>query len=381
MVADVRFDFVRWEVRAVSEQLGEWLLVRPEPIDSPQARDRVLRYLAVARHIGALEREAERLAALPDHDAATEAGIAALDRQMRALRTLQAGERPVVEAILEAQVARVIRDEGLGWLGSPLPPPTFRFSEPPNYLVLSPRDEIRTRLGLHLVPSLSLEERESIEQAVEALDDNVSALVSATGGFSSWPTMVVERAGLEWVLSTIAHEWTHLYLLPFPLGYRYFDSPDTTAINETVAQIVGDELGRRTLERYYPELAVTPPPPPGSATRVRPEPERFDFNREMRLTRERVDTLLAEGRVLEAEDYMEERRRYLVENGYYLRRLNQAYFAFHGSYRTGPAAPADDPIAPRLFRLRDESASLAGFLVDVRYLVTVDDLTALVPEP
>jgi len=41
--------------------------------------------------------------------------------------------------------------------------------------------------------------------------------------------------------------------------------------------------------------------------------------------------LLHFGRVKDAEQYMELRRQYFGENGYQLRRLNQAWFAFHGS--------------------------------------------------
>ena len=60
-----------------------------------------------------------------------------------------------------------------------------------------------------------------------------------------------------------------------------------------------------------------------------PQPSSFDLA--MRRIRLRVDGLLAEERVLEAETYMEEERQKLVEEGHLLRRLNQAYFAFHGS--------------------------------------------------
>jgi len=52
----------------------------------------------------------------------------------------------------------------------------------------------------------------------------------------------------------------------------------------------------------------------------------------MRETRIRVDKLLAQGRIEEAEAYMEERRQEFVAHGYYIRKLNQAYFAFHGAY-------------------------------------------------
>ena len=45
---------------------------------------------------------------------------------------------------------------------------------------------------------------------------------------------------------------------------------------------------------------------------------------------------------------MEEKRQFLAANGYYIRKLNQAYFAFHGSY--ADTAGSIDPIGPKLDR-------------------------------
>jgi hypothetical protein len=57
---------------------------------------------------------------------------------------------------------------------------------------------------------------------------------------------------------------------------------------------------------------------------------------------------------------MEQRRRWLAGNGHHIRKLNQAYFAFHGSYATG--AGSVSPIGQQLQDLRRESASVAEFL-------------------
>jgi len=77
--------------------------------------------------------------------------------------------------------------------------------------------------------------------------------------------------------------------------------------------------------------------------------------------------------VADAEQYMEIRRQLFVENGYNLRTLNQAYFAFHGSYGTGAAASS--PIGPDLVRLRELSPDLRTFLETVRWFTSADDLT------
>ena len=83
-----------------------------------------------------------------------------------------------------------------------------------------------------------------------------------------------------------------------------------------------------------------------------PPSDQFSLNRELRVTRLRVDELLAEGKIDEAEAYMEERRLYLVEQGVRLRKLNQAYFAFYGSYATNPSAA--NPIGGQLEWLRSQ---------------------------
>jgi hypothetical protein len=92
----------------------------------------------------------------------------------------------------------------------------------------------------------------------------------------------------------------------------------------------------------------------------------------MRQTRITVDQLLALGEVEEAERYMELRRQHFVENGYPIRVLNQAYFAFHGSYGTGAASTS--PLGPNLERLRKLTPNLLTFLQAVRSLQTPADV-------
>jgi hypothetical protein len=107
----------------------------------------------------------------------------------------------------------------------------------------------------------------------------------------------------------------------------------------------------------------------------------FDFGKEMDTTRRRVDDLLAEGKVEEAEAYMEERRRLFVENGYLIRKLNQAYFAFYGGYQAGggvPGAGGADPIGPAVQEIYERSRSLPEFVKIMRHITTRDELLAQV---
>jgi hypothetical protein len=154
-----------------------------------------------------------------------------------------------------------------------------------------------------------------------------------------------------------------------------------------VASIVGREIGWAVMDRYYPDLA--PPPPdytpqpesesaaPAPATEEDPA---FDFRAEMRETRVRVDDLLAQGRIDEAEQYMEQRREMFVENGYQIRKLNQAYFAFYGSYADEPGATGSDPIGPALRELRYYSDSLADYIDKVRGVTSFEEIQALLAE-
>jgi hypothetical protein len=95
----------------------------------------------------------------------------------------------------------------------------------------------------------------------------------------------------------------------------------------------------------------------------------------MRETRLTVDALLADGNIEEAEEYMEERRRFLWDNGYHIRRLNQAYFAFYGAYADVPGGAAgDDPVGAAVRALRAQSGSLAEFLSRIAWMSTYEQL-------
>jgi hypothetical protein len=130
--------------------------------------------------------------------------------------------------------------------------------------------------------------------------------------------------------------------------------------------------------RFYPELL--PPPPPEQSDQPQTdeatlEPPPFDFRAEMRTTRLKVDELLAEGKIEEAEAYMEERRQFFWEHGYHIRKLNQAYFAFHGAYADLPGGAAgEDPVGAAVRTLRAQSPSLAEFLKRIAWMSSFEQL-------
>ena len=102
------------------------------------------------------------------------------------------------------------------------------------------------------------------------------------------------------------------------------------------------------------------------------DPDEFDFTAAMRETRIKAEELLTDGRIEEAEAYMEDRRQFLEENGYFIRKINQAFFAFHGSYATG--AGSVSPIGDQLEELSADADSLEDFLKTVSEFKRVSDL-------
>src|SRR5205085_6301107 len=100
----------------------------------------------------------------------------------------------------------------------------------------------------------------------------------------------------------------------------------------------------------------------------------FDFRAFMRETRAQTEQLLANKQVDAAESYMRARRDELLQHGYQVRKLNQAYFALYGSYGEGFAASPSNPIPGLLHSLRDQSPSLGDFVVRVREITSVDQL-------
>ena len=92
----------------------------------------------------------------------------------------------------------------------------------------------------------------------------------------------------------------------------------------------------------------------------------------MREIRKTVDSYLARGEIEQAEEFMEQKRQYLASMGYYIRKLNQAYFAFYGTYADRPTSIS--PIGSELKELRAQSASLKDFLNRVAGMTSRQDL-------
>jgi hypothetical protein len=374
LVAGYQFSFAKWEVGAITRKLDQILTSEPKRLSEEEKKAIVLDYISLIRQIGQVEERIQQTYSTVEENPV--AATLPLRQELKKLRQRQAEKQGQVEAILEEQITRTLLSQNLDTLGIVWPPVKFQFERLPLYLVISPRHQIRVKKGIYLEHGLDLETREAIEEEIDKTLD-VSSLTVGVGGLSAYPAMVVEAASLDFIVKAAAHEWVHGFLFFRPLGWHYEDSPQMRTINETVASIVGDEVGELVIRRFYPELA--PPPVEKGEELPQPEPAESEFNREMRRIRLTVDEMLARGEVEEAERYMEEQRRFLVSRGYYIRKLNQAYFAFHGSYATSPISV--DPIGEALQRLRRESASLKEFVDTVAAMTSPEDLWQTLGEP
>jgi hypothetical protein len=376
------FNFFTWEVEALSQKLLYGLLAPQHLLTDEQQSRFVLAFLDDVWESRRLSDEIDRLYTDPD---IADADLVSADQQaaFHALRRRMARHAPIAEMILEAQVSQVLADAGFGWAATVLPPVSGTFTPLPHILVVSPRAHIESVYQQQLIAGLTATEQVEIEDAVVAALPDYASYVTNIGGLAAYPAMLLESADINWVADVMAHEWVHHYLTFYPLGWQYLRNGEARTINETAASLIGNWAGREVVLRLYDPLLLREKPLPDPLTMAdAPETQRdrgFDFRAEMAHTRVTVDRLLAEGKITEAEWYMEAQRRYFVAQGYRIRKLNQAYFAFHGAYAATPGGAAGvDPIGPLVRRHWALSDSPAAFLRELTGIVTRQALEDLV---
>jgi hypothetical protein len=382
--ADHTFNFVTWTLEAWAHKLAYGTLAPQRLLDAESQSRFVLDYLDRVGEAQRLAWEIEQVYVDPDvEDAAAE--TAGMRADLAALREELEADAPIAEAILERQVGAVLGEEGFGLLRQTLPPVSGTFTPLPTILVVSPRDRIEALYQNPLLAGLNADERQVIEEEVELEEEGLSAYITNIGGLSAYPAMLLESASVDRVAEVMAHEWVHHYLLAAPLGREYLSSAETRTINETTASLTGEWAGQEVVRRFYAPLLDREKPLPQPLARAeegekeaQPEPdEGFDFREEMHHTRVVVDRLLEQGEIERAEAYMEAQRRYFVAQGYHLRQLNQAYFAFHGAYASQPGASGSEPIGPAVRQLWARFESPREFVRLIARTTTLEEVQAL----
>jgi hypothetical protein len=382
----IQFDYVGWMLDAAGIKAEQNAAGVPGYLGREQSQVAVSDFLHITSQIMRAEDALNRIysdPSVPDKQRAT----AHIHQELAGLQASQRQVAPLAEAVLQAQVGQVAADKGLTMLGAPVPAVLFHVTAVPDALIISPRQRIEEIANISITPGLAVDRQDSLERQVKSGLD-VSALVVPIGGVGIYPTMIMQTTDLKWLTSTVAHEWTHNFLELRPLGLLYDKTPQLRTMNETTADIVGTEIGQEVVARYYPQVSqasldmtslISLPyklPDPSDA-----DSAPFDFRAEMHATRIVVDAMLASGKIDEAERYMEQRRQIFVKNGFYIRKLNQAYFAFYGAYADIPGGPAgEDPVGPAVRALRARSRSLADFVNTIAWMTSFQQLQAAVSQ-
>lgn len=360
-----QFSLLRWEA---SNLLSKWthLVYSSLPRSSRHGESGmaiVEEYFRLGERTGAKAAEVEKASALADGAGARQVEL--LEAELRRLAASRKRLRNDVEEVLEATISGVLAEADLAsWGPFVFPPVDIRLDRPPRVLITSRRDRIERSHEARLDPAITVEQSAAVERAL-AEEWDLSGLVAGVDGIATYPAFVADRLSLPDTLRAASHEWLHHYLVATfsALGTRTFKTPDLQSLNETFAEMAGREIGDRAYEVLTGTRIPEPLPPSGSS----PGPpevvqeEGFDFVRDMRETRLLVDELLAEGEIEQAEQYMEQRRNYFVENGVFIRKINQAYFAFTGTYAEAPGA-----ISP----IGDEMREFRALLPDLKAFVT-----------
>ena len=254
------------------------------------------------------------------------------------------------------------------------PPVDFVFEPLPTILVTSPRDKIERLESVFLEADLPPSTREMLETII--LDqEGLSSIVENIGGLSTFPNML-PTYDLRTTIDIAGHEWLHSHLFFQPLGRNIHKDSNMRILNETTANIFGKELSNliytQLTGQNSQKLSV------GQKEVDECPKELFCFNNEMKQTRLMADTLLGKGQIEEAETYLEKQRQRFVDNGYAIRKLNQAFFAFHGTYSDSPTSTS--PINNQLMQLRESSSSLSDFIRKVEGISNHEQFQRLLEE-
>lgn len=363
IVKPYSFSILTWESRVIPGEIIQWAHGWLENIDDEAVI--VTEYFSTVEQLKTLEREIQWV-----NSGTRQGDPALLENELTMLKERKLGLENTVERIIEKQIKETLAEEEIfnpiTSLKINFPPLNFKLERPPHLLVISPRDSIESIREIILKQDISIDEMEAIEDEADRL--GVSSLVVGLGGLgSTYPSFVTNEASLRFTIDAATEEWLHQYLFFKPLGILYtLDltglSPnyEIATINETVASMTSKEIGAIVYQKYYPQHG-------NSNNQGQAEESGFDFNREMREIRMTVDEYLARGEIGLAEEFMEEKRQYLASMGYHIRKLNQAYFAFHGAYADSPTSIS--PIGPEVKKLREQSSSIKDFL-DKASLIT-----------
>ena len=368
VAAPYSYDLITWHLE---NSLSKWThrVSRYLPwngLTEAERQSMVVEYFDLTPRLGELKDRVANVSSDPGNDLGLT--LSGLESELETVRARREQLRPDVEEALESAISAIAQEQRLSALGELVfPPVDIRLTEPPKVLITSPRDRIQRTHDVLIDPRVQVEDREIMESQLLESDD-LSALVVDIGGVATYPASLYSGGNIEGTLRIAAHEWLHHYLFFKPLGQNMYESSEMQVLNETLADLAGREIG--DLAFRLPSIAVTLNDSNvpvanfgGTQEDETAELEKFDFRIEMRETRAQVDELLSKVKIEDAESFMEMRRLMFVANGFDIRKLNQAYFAFNGTY--ADSAASSSPIADQLKRYRDSTSDVGAFVKKV----------------
>lgn len=359
------FSLAGWEISNFHHKWMHllWGKLSGERLSREERLELLDEYLVLARRV---QKEQDRLEG-PNLSivGSTQNSIRSITEHLDELIKEKESRRAIAEETIEAELSKVLIEQGLGSrFGILIPPVDIRFDEPPKIFVVSPRDRIDLTDAVLLRPDITLLERDRLESMMLA-EHNLSALVDNLAGLATYPTIVSDQATLRSVVQTAAHEWAHAYFFFRPLGRNLRNSEEMFTLNETVSDLVGVELGDILFAEIGGDLSISP------SRYLSGEDRDPVLTQVMRDTRLKTVELLADGDIEEAEQYMKTRWWLLRLAGYRIRKLNQAYFAFRGRYAQGPASLS--PIGDQVGELRAFLPSVGSFIKAIAVVSSYQD--------
>ena len=311
------------------------------------AKNSLIQFKSLTKKIYALEKEPTSTVR------SKQKNIEQLDKELTTLRKKRNSILLKIEKDIQKIVRNQIKAEGIDTKGFVFPPVSIKIFDPPLLLVTSPRNLISREKEILLDSSMKNSRKNIIEQKI--LDEeNLSAVILEIGGLASYPSMIKPNTNFERLFELTAHEWLHQYLIFYPLGRSIFKNNEMNEINETLANIFGKEISKKICANELYEIYCE------NSELTTTTNKNFDYDFFMKETRKTVDLLLKNNNISKAEKYMEERRKNLENEGILIRKINQAWFAFHGTYTDSPTSVS--PVFSILKKIQEDTENMKEFI-------------------
>ena len=313
------------------------------------AKNSLIQFKSLTKKIYALEKEKEPTSTVTSK----QKNIEQLEKELTTLRKKRNSILLKIEKDIQKIVRNQIKAEGIDTKGFVFPPVSIKIFDPPLLLVTSPRNLISREKEILLDSSMKNSRKNIIEQKILEEED-LSAVILEIGGLASYPSMIKPNTNFERLFELTAHEWLHQYLIFYPLGRSIFKNNEMNEINETLANIFGKEISKKICANELYEIYCE------NTELTTTTNKNFNYDFFMKETRETVDLLLKNNNISKAEKYMEERRKNLENEGILIRKINQAWFAFHGTYTDSPTSVS--PVFSILKKIQEDTENMKEFI-------------------